>query len=228
MADVVNASNGTYSDYGAAITKPSGSGAGLLVIAVTWFYQDGTPSISGWSLLDKITDGSSGTNDACTTAILYKVTADLSSEASTFTVSLTAGGDQKGRCYFFTGVNATTPIVAGSKVSAGKVTSTIAVPNYNVTLAGSFSLLGCGDWNFSTWQLSGFGGGQTMPSGFSAFTPSSSSEYGDFYKGSLATGNVGGSFGAQAQQFAVVQAIIQPAVSVTPTYPAYSKFSFID
>jgi len=180
-----------------------------MVITVSWFYDEGVPSIAGWTKVDQISDGSS--SDKTSTAIFYKATADLTAEASAFTVTLTLGGDQRGIFMFLQNTDGSVPVLGSSKVS--DISDVIAtVPDVNVTRAGSLSILSCGAWGFGEWDT-GAGGTQVPPSGFIEADPANAQEHAAFYKPSLGTGNVGGSFGEATERFAILQAVFQPALT---------------
>ncbi len=215
MADVVITSFGTISDYNAAIGKPAGSGAGLMVIGITWFNALGTVSISGWDLQAQATDAR--TSETTSSGVFTRVTADISAEAASFTVTQGGGADgARGRCYFLQNQDGSVPVLGTSTVGS-EPPATVTPPNVNVTRAGSLSMLVCGSWFFNAWTLSGFGGTQTTPAGFSGFEPAGTTEYGDFYKTGLSPGNVpASSFGGFVERFAVVQLVVQPASDAPP------------
>lgn len=232
MVDVALKSAGALGTYGDPIAKPSGSGACYVTLLITFFFNDDTPSVSGqtgWTLLDKITDAFGGGGNT-TTAILGKYVSNLSSEPSSYTITLPGtGGDLLGQAIAWDNVDPVTPVAATTKVAdtahVGNVT--ITVPNATVGRAGSASVLSCGDWNFSSWRLNGFGGGQIPPSGFTAADPSTTSEFAYFYRTGLSAGTVGGSFGNPDVRFAVVQAVLQPAAAVTGT-AVFQSVPFLD
>lgn len=231
MANVAIKSAGALGGYGAALAKPSGSGPCYVTLLFTFFFADDTPSVSGqsgWTLLDKITDAF-GSNQNATTAIFGKYVSDLSSEPSSYTITLPGGtaGDLLGQAVAWDNVDPTTPVATTTKVSRAAGAVTITVPNATVGRAGSASVLSCGDWDTGDWRMSGSGGTQTAPSGFTAADPATTSEFAYFYQTGLSVGNVGGSFGTTGSRFAIVQAVLQPAVS-TAVLQAIIEAPFID
>lgn len=202
---------GTLSSYGAAITKPTGSGFCYVTITVSWFYADGVPSVNGqtgWTLHDKISDlrGSDNTS----TAILGKYV-DLGSEPSSYTIDLTAGGDARGITAAWDGVDSSNPVADTSSVAHADGTVTVAVPAADVLRDGSASVLSCGDWGFQQWLMIS-PGLQVPPPGFSAQDTGNAEEHALFYATGLSIGTIGGNFGWATDRFAVVQAVLQPAL----------------
>ena len=213
-----------YFTAGNDIPKPSGSGAGVVVVACGWFSDPtNAPTITGFSIADTVRD--LRPTDETATRALYKYVSDLSSEPANYSPGGGIGSSSLiAQSYFFTGVDSTTPIVGTSSDAEWTPAQQIVIPNVNATRAGSYSILFCNDWNFSVWQLSGFGGGQTPPSGFTAADPSNASEYAYFYQSGLGAGNVGGSFGSTTDdRFAVIQVVLQPPEEsvIIPTYSSY-------
>lgn len=215
-----------YFVAGNNVAKPSGSGAGVVVVGAGWYGEpSNSPAISGFTAAALVRDGRS--SDETATRVLWKYVTDLSSEPSTYSVTGLGSGNLVAQCYFFTGVDSSTPILGTSTVGNFN-SSQITVPNVNVTRTGSYSILICNDWNFNIWRMNGFGGGQIAPSGFTAANPSTTIEYAYYYQSGLGTGNVGGSFGqTNDDRYAVIQVVVQPPLSGV-TYDTAAKNYFID
>lgn len=212
-AAVLMVESGPFSDYAAAISRPVYAGAYYVTIGVTWFYASGVPSVngqSGWTLIGNVSDNRG--SDNVSTAVLGKYVADLTAEPATYTIDLTAGGDVKGQVIIWDNVdpNNPTPPLGVTSFAHADGNVSIVVPDATAIRDGSASALICGDWNFSAWNLSGFGGSQTAPAGYTSDFPTDSGEYAFFYREGIVSGPAGGTFGTARERFAVVNVILQP------------------
>lgn len=209
---VLMVESGPFSNYNDPISRPVYPGAYYVTIGVAWFYDPGVPSVngqSGWALLGGASDNRGPDNTS--SAVLGKYVTDLSLEPSTYTINLTAGGDVKGQVVIWDNVDPDNPVPPLGVTTVGSTPDvTIVVPDATVVRNGSASALICSSWNFSAWNLSGFGGSQTAPTGYTSDFPTSSDEYGFFYREGIDLGPAGGTFGTDRERFAIVNVVLQP------------------
>lgn len=210
FADVALFSAGAQSTYASTIAKPAGLTASTpyyFTIDIAWFTGGASapsaPTGGGtWTLLNWISDNRS--SDKTTQGMWGKAVSDASSEPSTYSFTPPSGGtDWLGQVRAWSNVDPSSP-VAGTSVVANPVTSTITLPSVTVSIAGSCSVLGGGDWNFNTWD-----GGNT-PTGFTQNLGGTGEELGTYYRTGLTAGSSAPSFPTQKDRYAVVQAILQP------------------
>lgn len=194
---------GTASGYGAAIAKPAGAGTTpcIFVCTVAWFFNFGTPSMSGWNLVTSAEDGR-GSDKTCH-ATFWKAVTDPSTEPSTYTFSVTSGGDWLGQITAWDGVDSTNPVPSGGFSTDGNFNvDTITLPAATVNRAGSAAVLGCGAWGFNEWVAN-------TPSGWTQTAGTGGSEFGAYYRESLSS-NTGATFPNNVGRFACVLTILQP------------------